>query len=206
MGTATDSATTRRASRLARGRAYTFARRRYRQRTRCKWHFEEALVLKQGTPVARSRRPHVELWAFFRGEIRAVARCAHQRHDPCLQLRDRRFRRHPRLLERGARSQLFGPRARLRTTSDLRASARLLMMEVRQSPEELAEIDGGAPSPRRLREDVYIRPIVYKSSRDDRGPAAQPGRRHRDLRRAVRPVHRHRGRDPGAGLDLAPDR
>src|SRR5690606_28286902 len=43
-------------------------------------------------------------------------------------------------------------------------SAALLMMEVRQSPEELAEITVELLRRDGLREDVYLRPIVYKSS------------------------------------------
>ena len=41
---------------------------------------------------------------------------------------------------------------------------RLLMMEVRQSPEELAEITVELLRRDGLREDVYVRPIIYKSS------------------------------------------
>src|SRR4029453_11754287 len=43
-------------------------------------------------------------------------------------------------------------------------SARLLMMEVRQSPQELAEITVELLRRDGLREDAYVRPIVYKSS------------------------------------------
>ncbi len=43
-------------------------------------------------------------------------------------------------------------------------SARLLMMDVAQSPQELAEITVELLRRDGLREDVYVRPIVYKSS------------------------------------------
>jgi branched-chain amino acid aminotransferase len=46
----------------------------------------------------------------------------------------------------------------------IRDSARLLLMEIRQSPEELAEITVELLRRDGLREDVYVRPIIYKSS------------------------------------------
>jgi branched-chain amino acid aminotransferase len=46
----------------------------------------------------------------------------------------------------------------------IRSSAALLMMEVRQSAEELADITVELLRRDGLREDVYLRPIVYKSS------------------------------------------
>jgi branched-chain amino acid aminotransferase len=46
----------------------------------------------------------------------------------------------------------------------IHASARLLMMEVRQSPQELADITVELLRRDGLREDVYVRPIIYKSS------------------------------------------
>ena len=46
----------------------------------------------------------------------------------------------------------------------IHSSARLLMMDVQQSPEELAEITVELLRRDGLREDVYVRPIVYKSS------------------------------------------
>ena len=44
------------------------------------------------------------------------------------------------------------------------ASARLLMMEIRQSADELAELTLELLRRDGLREDVYLRPIIYKSS------------------------------------------
>ena len=95
--------------------------------------------------------------------LRAAARREHQRDDARLQLRDRRLRGHSRLLER-RRGAALRARAGARTTTRIRASARLLMMEVRQSPEELAEITVELLRRDGLREDVYVRPIIYKSS------------------------------------------
>jgi branched-chain amino acid aminotransferase len=46
----------------------------------------------------------------------------------------------------------------------IRRSARVLMMEVRQSAEQLAEITLEILRRSNLREDVYVRPLVYKSS------------------------------------------
>ena len=46
----------------------------------------------------------------------------------------------------------------------IRSSAAILMMEVEQTPEELAAITVELLKRDGLREDVYIRPIVYKSS------------------------------------------
>ena len=46
----------------------------------------------------------------------------------------------------------------------LRGSARFLMMELRYSPEELAQLTVELLRRDNIREDAYIRPIVYKSS------------------------------------------
>lgn len=46
----------------------------------------------------------------------------------------------------------------------IRSSAKVLMMDVAQTPEELAAITVELLRRSKLREDVYVRPLVYKSS------------------------------------------
>ncbi|HEX7225942.1 MAG TPA: branched-chain amino acid transaminase, partial [Candidatus Limnocylindria bacterium] len=46
----------------------------------------------------------------------------------------------------------------------IKASGRLLMMEISQTPEELAELTVELLRRNGLREDMYVRPIIYKSS------------------------------------------
>jgi len=120
-------------------------------------------VLKQES------RPHTapvetttELWAFFRGEFVPL-------RDANINVMTHGFNYGTAVFE-GIRAywnadeeQLFG----LELVAHYRRihrSASLLMMEVRQSPEELAEITVELLRRDGLREDVYLRPIVYKSS------------------------------------------
>jgi branched-chain amino acid aminotransferase len=120
-------------------------------------------VLKQETdPHAATVQPTAELWAFFRGEFVPL-------RDANVNVMTHAFNYGTAVFE-GVRAywnsdeeQLFAldliPHFRR-----IRASAGLLMMEVRQSPEELAEITVELLRRNGLREDVYIRPLVYKSS------------------------------------------
>jgi branched-chain amino acid aminotransferase len=120
-------------------------------------------VLKQEprtrtAPVAAT----AELWAFFRGEFVPL-------REANVNVMTHGFNYGTAVFE-GIRAywnadeeQLFAleliPHYRR-----IHASARLLMMDVTQSPEELAEITVELLRRDGLREDVYVRPIVYKSS------------------------------------------
>jgi branched-chain amino acid aminotransferase len=120
-------------------------------------------VLKQETdPHAASAEPTTELWAFFRGEFVPL-------RDANVNVMTHAFNYGTAVFE-GVRAywnpdeeQLFALDLVPHFTR-IRASASLLMMEVRQSPEELAEITVELLRRDGLREDAYVRPIVYKSS------------------------------------------
>ncbi|HET6649603.1 MAG TPA: branched-chain amino acid transaminase [Candidatus Limnocylindria bacterium] len=103
-----------------------------------------------------------ELWAFFRGEFVPL-------RDANINVMTHGFNYGTAVFE-GIRAywnaeeeQLFALEL-VAHYARIRASAGLLMMEVRQSPEELAEITVELLRRDGLREDVYVRPIVYKSS------------------------------------------
>jgi branched-chain amino acid aminotransferase len=120
-------------------------------------------VLKQESrPQAAAVETTTELWAFFRGEFVPL-------RDANINVMTHGFNYGTAVFE-GIRAywnaeeeQLFALEL-VPHYERIHASARLLMMEVRQSPEELAEITAELLRRDGLREDVYIRPIVYKSS------------------------------------------
>jgi branched-chain amino acid aminotransferase len=120
-------------------------------------------VLKQETrtrtaPVEKT----TELWAYFRGEFVPL-------RDANINVMTHGFNYGTAVFE-GIRAywnaeeeQLFALEL-IPHYQRIHSSASLLMMEVKQSPEELAEITVELLRRDGLREDVYIRPIVYKSS------------------------------------------
>ena len=120
-------------------------------------------MLKQETdPHAAKVDTTTDLWAFFRGEFVPL-------RDANVNVMTHAFNYGTAVFE-GVRAywnadeeQLFALDLIPHFTR-IRASASLLLMEVRQTPEELAEITLELLRRDGLREDVYIRPIVYKSS------------------------------------------
>jgi len=120
-------------------------------------------VLKQESRTqAAAVETTAELWAFFRGEFVPL-------RDANINVMTHGFNYGTAVFE-GIRAywnaeeeQLFALEL-IPHYERIRASARLLMMEVRQSPEELAKITVELLRRNGLREDVYLRPIVYKSS------------------------------------------
>jgi len=120
-------------------------------------------VLKQESRTqAAAVETTAELWAFFRGEFVPL-------RDANINVMTHGFNYGTAVFE-GIRAywnaeeeQLFALEL-VPHYERIRASARLLMMEVRQSPEELAKITVELLRRNGLREDVYLRPIVYKSS------------------------------------------
>jgi len=120
-------------------------------------------VLKQETssPTA-SAETTPQLWAFFRGELVPLA-------DARVSVMTHAFNYGTAVFE-GIRAYWNGDEGQLFVLDliahyeRLKASARLLMMEVPYSPEELAAHTVEMLRRDGLREDVYIRPIVYKSS------------------------------------------
>ena len=120
-------------------------------------------MLKQDQePRTASVETTTELWAFFRGEFVPL-------RDANINVMTHGFNYGTAVFE-GIRAywnadeeQLFALEL-LAHFERIRASARLLMMEVRQSPEQLVEITLELLRRDGLREDVYVRPIIYKSS------------------------------------------
>ena len=120
-------------------------------------------MLKQETssPTA-SAETTPQLWAFFRGELVPLA-------DARVSVMTHAFNYGTAVFE-GIRAYWNGDEGQLFVLDliahyeRLKASARLLMMEVPYSPEELAAHTVEMLRRDGLREDVYIRPIVYKSS------------------------------------------
>jgi branched-chain amino acid aminotransferase len=120
-------------------------------------------VLKQETdPHAATVETTTELWAFFRGEFVPL-------RDANINVMTHGFNYGTAVFE-GVRAywnadeeQLFALEL-LAHYRRIKASGRLLMMEVRQTPEELAELTVELLRRNGLREDMYVRPIIYKSS------------------------------------------
>jgi branched-chain amino acid aminotransferase len=124
---------------------------------------EEPQVLKQETdPHAATPQPTTELWAYFRGDFVPL-------RDANVNVMTHAFNYGTAVFE-GIRAywnaddeQLYALEL-LPHYRRIKASARLLMMEIPQSAEELAEITVELLRRDGLREDAYVRPIVYKSS------------------------------------------
>jgi branched-chain amino acid aminotransferase len=120
-------------------------------------------VLKQEQgPRTASTETTTDLWAFFRGEFVPL-------RDANINVMTHGFNYGTAVFE-GIRAywnadeeQLFALELAPHYARIL-ASARLLMMEIRHTPEELAQITVELLRRDGLREDVYLRPIIYKSS------------------------------------------
>ena len=120
-------------------------------------------MLKQGTdPHAATTQPTSELWAYFRGDFVPL-------RDANVNVMTHAFNYGTAVFE-GVRAywnaddeQLYALEL-LAHYRRIKASARLLMMEIPQSAEKLAEITVELLRRDGLREDAYVRPIVYKSS------------------------------------------
>jgi len=108
------------------------------------------------------QQPVSELWAFFRGDFVPL-------RDANINVMTHGFNYGTAVFE-GVRAywnadveQLFALEL-IPHYERIQASARLLMMEIRHSPQELAAITVELLRRDGLREDVYLRPIIYKSS------------------------------------------
>lgn len=120
-------------------------------------------MLKQETPApAALPEGATELWAYFRGEFVPL-------RDANINVMTHAFNYGTAVFE-GVRAYWNADHQQLYALDllahyeRLAASARLLHMSVRQTPEELAEITLELLRRDGLREDAYLRPIVYKSS------------------------------------------
>ena len=124
---------------------------------------EDSALLQQETPAPSAMIDRTtELWAFFRGEFVPL-------RDANINVMTHAFNYGTAVFE-GVRAywnsdeeQLFALDL-LPHFERIKRSARLLHMEVRQSAQELADITLELLRRDGLREDVYLRPIIYKSS------------------------------------------
>jgi branched-chain amino acid aminotransferase len=120
-------------------------------------------VLKQesSTPTATEART-AELWAFFRGQLVPLA-------DARVSVMTHAFNYGTAVFE-GIRAYWNADEQQLFVLDllphfkRLKSSARLLMMEIPYTPQQLADHTLELLRRDGLREDVYVRPIVYKSS------------------------------------------
>jgi branched-chain amino acid aminotransferase len=124
---------------------------------------EETFVLKQGTPTATAADDRTaELWAFFRGEIVPLG-------DARISVMTHAFNYGTAVFE-GIRAYWNVDQGQLwaldlvQHYERLKASARFLMMDVPYTAEQLAGHTIEVLRRDGLREDVYIRPLIYKSS------------------------------------------
>jgi branched-chain amino acid aminotransferase len=124
---------------------------------------EETFVLKQGTPTATAADDRTaELWAFFRGEIVPLA-------DARISVMTHAFNYGTAVFE-GIRAYWNVDQGQLwaldliQHYERLKGSARFLMMDVPYTAEQLAAHTIDVLRRDGLREDVYIRPLIYKSS------------------------------------------
>jgi branched-chain amino acid aminotransferase len=120
-------------------------------------------VLKQGTPSSAAPQDRTpELWAFFRGELVPL-------RDARISVMTHAFNYGTAVFE-GIRAywnpeqgQLYGLDL-IQHYERIKASARLLFMDVPYTAEQLAGHTVEMLRRDGLREDVYIRPLIYKSS------------------------------------------
>jgi branched-chain amino acid aminotransferase len=124
---------------------------------------EETFVLKQGAPTATAAAdPTAELWAFFRGEIVPL-------RDARISVMTHAFNYGTAVFE-GIRAYWNGDQNQLYALDllphyeRLKASARFLMMEVPYTAEQLASTTVEILRRNGLREDIYVRPLIYKAS------------------------------------------
>jgi branched-chain amino acid aminotransferase len=120
-------------------------------------------VLKQGTRTATAPQEQTpELWAFFRGELVPL-------RDARVSVMTHAFNYGTAVFEgvraywNAEQSQLYGLDL-VPHYERLKASARFLLMDIPYTAEDLAAQTVEMLRRSDLREDVYIRPIVYKSS------------------------------------------
>ncbi len=120
------------------------------------------MLKQERRPQPASVESTTELWAFFRGEFVPLREANVNVMTHGLNYGTGVFEG-IRAYWNADEEQLFALEL-IAHYERLRNSARLLMMDVKQSAPELAEITVELLRRDGLREDVYIRPIVYKSS------------------------------------------
>lgn len=120
-------------------------------------------MLKQEAPTAvTTQEPTTELWAYFRGEFVPL-------RDANINVMTHAFNYGTAVFE-GIRAYWNAEEEQLFALDlvphydRIRQSARLLLMDVRQTSQELADATIEILRRDGLREDAYVRPLVYKSS------------------------------------------
>jgi branched-chain amino acid aminotransferase len=120
-------------------------------------------VLQQETaPATPPADRTTDLWAYFRGEFVPL-------RDANVSVMTHAFNYGTAVFE-GVRAYWNAEHEQLYALdliphfTRIRRSAKVLMMDVPQSPQELADITLELLRRSNLREDVYVRPLVYKSS------------------------------------------
>ena len=120
-------------------------------------------MLKQEQPAATAtKEPTTELWAFFRGGFVPL-------RDANINVMTHAFNYGTAVFE-GIRAYWNAEEEQLYALDliahyeRIRQSAKLLLMDVRLTPAELSDATVEVLRRDQLHEDVYIRPIVYKSS------------------------------------------
>ena len=120
-------------------------------------------MLKQGTPTATAQQDRTaDLWAFFRGELVPLS-------DARVSVMTHAFNYGTAVFE-GIRAYWNADQGQLFVLDvvahyeRIKQSARLLMMEVPYAASELADITVELLRRDGLREDGYIRPLIYKAS------------------------------------------
>jgi branched-chain amino acid aminotransferase len=120
-------------------------------------------LLKQGTPTATAQQDRTaDLWAFFRGELVPLS-------DARVSVMTHAFNYGTAVFE-GIRAYWNADQGQLFVLDvvahyeRIKQSARLLMMDVPYAASELADITVELLRRDGLREDGYIRPLIYKAS------------------------------------------
>jgi branched-chain amino acid aminotransferase len=120
-------------------------------------------LLKQGTPTATAQQDRTaDLWAFFRGELVPLS-------EARVSVMTHAFNYGTAVFE-GIRAYWNADQGQLFVLDvvahyeRIKQSARLLMMEVPYAASELADITVELLRRDGLREDGYVRPLIYKAS------------------------------------------
>jgi branched-chain amino acid aminotransferase len=120
------------------------------------------LLKQEQSTATATKEPTSELWAFFRGEFVPL-------RDANINVMTHAFNYGTAVFD-GIRAYWNAQEEQLYALDliahyeRIRQSAKLLLMDVRQTPAELADATVEVLRRDRLHEDVYVRPIVYKSS------------------------------------------
>jgi branched-chain amino acid aminotransferase len=120
------------------------------------------LLKQEHSTAATTKEPTTELWAYFRGEFVPL-------RDANINVMTHAFNYGTAVFE-GIRAYWNAEHEQLYALDliahydRIRQSARLLLMEIRLSSQELADATVEILRRDGMREDAYVRPIIYKAS------------------------------------------